>query len=99
MGTVDVGSSDSKNFTVAQTGTVNVTLIAAGPPPTIFMGLGVGTPSGSACALLSGGATITPAGTTAQLSGTLTSGTYCVQVSDVGNQTSSINYTVTVAHP
>jgi hypothetical protein len=98
-GTVDVASVDFHNFTAAQAGTVNVTLTAAGPPATIFMGLGVGTPSGSTCALLSGGTTITPAGTVAQLSGTITAGTYCVQISDVGNQTATVTYTVTVAHP
>ena len=99
MGNVDVGSSDFKPFTAAQAGTVNVTLTAAGPPPTIFMGVGVGTPSGTTCALLSGGSTITPAGTSAQLSGTISAGSYCVEVYDVGNQTAQISYTVTVAHP
>jgi hypothetical protein len=98
-GSVDVGSSDSHNFNVTQAGTVNITLTAAGPPPTIFMGLGIGTPSGSTCAFLSGGTTITPAGTTPQLSGTLSAGTYCVEVVDVGNQSASITYTVIVAHP
>src|SRR5262249_23198525 len=98
-GTVDVGSSDSKPFTLAQAGTLHRTLTQATPPPTIYMGLGVGTPSGSNCALLSGGTTITPAGTTAQLSGTISAGSYCVEVYDVGNQSTQISYTITVAHP
>jgi hypothetical protein len=98
-GTVAVGGSDFKTFTVAQTGTINVTLTAAGPPPTIFMGLGVGTPSLSACALTSGNTTITPAGTTAQLPfSSVAPGSYCVQVYDVGNQTAPVTYSVTVAH-
>jgi hypothetical protein len=97
-GTVHIGSSDFNPFTVTQAGTVNITLTVAGPPPTIFMGLGVGTPSGSTCALISGGTTITPAGTAAQLSGTIAAGAYCVQVYDVGNQVGDVTYTVTVAH-
>jgi hypothetical protein len=98
-GTVNIGSSDFHNFTTAQSGTVNVTLNAAAPPPTIFMGVGIGTPSSSSCALLSGGTTDTQAGTASQLSGTLNAGTYCVEVYDVGNESAPVTYTVTVAHP
>ena len=97
-GTVQVMGSDFKNFTVAQTGEVDVTLTAAGPPPTITMGLGVGA-GGSACTLLTGATVNTPAGTTAQLSGTASAGAYCVEVYDIGNQAGPVDYTVTVAHP
>jgi hypothetical protein len=95
---VGVGMNDFHNFTVAQAGEVDVTLTAAGPPSTIFMGLGIGT-GGTACALLTNGTTTTPAGTTAQLTGTVNAGTYCVEVYDVGNATVPITYSVTVAHP
>jgi hypothetical protein len=98
-GTVNVGGSDFHNFTATQSGTVNVTLNAAAPPSTIFMGLGVGTPSSSTCALLAGSTMNTQAGTTPQLSGTLDAGTYCVELYDVGNETTPVTYTVTVAHP
>ena len=98
-GTVGVAAGDFHNFTVAQGGTVSVTLNAAAPPPTIFMGVGIGTPSSSTCALISGDTTATPAGVTAQLSGALNAGTYCVEVYDVGNETASVTYTVTVVHP
>jgi len=37
--------------------------------------------------------------TTAQLSGTTSAGTLCVQVYDIGNQTAPVSYTVTVTHP
>ena len=47
--------------------TVSVTLTAAGPPATIFMGVGIGTPSASTCAVISADSTITPASATAQL--------------------------------
>jgi hypothetical protein len=98
-GSVAVGSSDFQPFTAAQAGEVDVTLTAAGPPATIFMGLGVGAPSGSTCALLPNASTNTQAGTAAQLIGTVNAGTYCVEVYDIGNQAAPITYTVTVAHP
>jgi len=97
-GTVAIGGKDFHSFTVKQTGEVDLTLTAAGPPPTISMGLGVGTMNGSACSLLPGGSTNTQAGTAVQLAGTVSAGTLCVQVYDIGNQTAPITYTVTVAH-
>ena len=64
-GTVQVGGVAFNPFTVAQTGTMNVTLTAAGPPPTIWMSVGIGTPSASTCVVTSSNWTPTPAGTTA----------------------------------
>jgi hypothetical protein len=100
-GTVAVGVNnlDSHTFTVVQgNGTISVTLTAAGPPPTISMGLIIGTPSGSSCNVLSGAATNTPAGITPQLTGTIGAGTYCVAVVDIGNANAPIVYSVTVVH-
>jgi hypothetical protein len=98
-GSVAVGQSDTHPFTVTASNlAINVTLTAAGPPPTIFMGLGVGAQSGTTCQLLSGGYAIVQAGTSAQLSGTITSGAYCVVVQDAGNMTAPITYAVTVTH-
>ena len=98
MGTVPVGGSDFNNFTVAQAGPINITLIAAGPPSTITMGLGVGT-GGSTCVLAANGIVFTPAGTTAQLFGTAGAGTLCVEVWDLLSQSLPVDYTVTVSHP
>jgi hypothetical protein len=97
-GTVQPGGVDFQPFTVTTGGTVNVTLVSAGPPPTITMGLGIGTPGAGTCALLSGATATTTAGTVAQLTGTLSAGAYCVEVVDVGNAAGPIAYTVTVAH-
>jgi hypothetical protein len=98
-GTVQPGGSSINPFTVTVGGTVSVTLVSAGPPSTITMGLGIGNPSSTGtCSFLSGGTTVTQAGTTAQLSGTLAAGSYCVAVVDVGNAAGAITYTVTVAH-
>ena len=98
-GSVDVAGSAFHPFTVALSGgQVNVILTAAGPPSTIFMGLGIGTYSNSTCTLLSGGSVVTQAGATAQLSGTVNAGSYCVMVYDVGNQTAAVAYALTVTH-
>lgn len=98
-GTVDVMGTKSHNFTVAQAGPVSITLTAAGPPSTIFMGLGVGTPAtDGTCTLLAGASTSTQAGTSAQLTGSAGAGTFCVAIFDIGNQSAAITYTITVQH-
>ena len=98
-GTVDVGGSAVHPFTVAlSNGQLNVILTSAGPPSTIYEGLGIGTYASSTCTLLTNGSVITQAGATAQLSGTVNAGSYCVKVYDAGNQTAAISYTVTVNH-
>jgi hypothetical protein len=101
-GTVQPAGSDSHNFSVSQAGEVDVTLTAAGPPPTIFMGLGLGTPGATSgtCTLQSSVSISTPAGSTPQLPVSAPSaGTFCFSVFDIGNQTGPVDYTVTVAHP
>ena len=98
-GTVAVAGSDIHPFTVTTSGqAINVTLTAAGPPSTIFMGLGVGAPVGSTCQLLSGGSSIVQAGSAPQLSGTINAGSYCLMVFDAGNDTALVTYTATVTH-
>jgi hypothetical protein len=98
-GTVAVGGSDFHNVTVNSEGQIDVTLTSAGPPSTIVEGLAVGTPSGTACSPIQGASKNTGAGSGAQISGTVTAGVLCVQVSDIGNQTAPITYTLTVVHP
>jgi hypothetical protein len=98
-GTVQIGGSDTHPFTVALSGgQLNVILTAAGPPSTIYMGLGIGTYASSTCTLLSNGYVVTQAGATAQLSGTVNAGSYCLQVYDAGNQTAAVTYAVTLNH-
>ena len=98
-GTVAVGGSGTHPFTVALSGgQVNAILTAAGPPSTIYMGLGIGTYSSGTCTLLSGGSVVTQAASTAQLAGTVNAGSYCVQVYDAGNQAAVVSYSVTVNH-
>ncbi len=98
-GTVTVAGNDFHPFTVATTGaTLSVTLTAAGPPTTIFMGLGLGAYDAPTCTLLNNAYLTTQAGAVAQLSGTAGAGAYCVVIYDVGNQTGPITYAVTVSH-
>jgi hypothetical protein len=94
-GTVVVGGSDFKTFSVAQPGEVDVTLTVAAVP----MGLAVGLPGGSGCVALSGASTTATAGSAAQVAGKVSAGSFCILVSDVGNATGPVAYTVTVVHP
>lgn len=103
-GTVQVQGLDFHSFTVSQQGTVTFTLTAAGPPSTIYMGMGVGVPGtntdGTAnCTLISGASALVQASSAAQLSGTAAAGSFCVAVFDVGNATGPVDYAVTVTHP
>lgn len=97
-GTLGVQGAGLATFTVNQGGQVNITLVSAGPPATITVGLGVGTPAvANTCSLLSN--TPAQAGSAPQLAGPLNAGTYCVEVYDVGNVVNTIQWTITVAHP
>jgi hypothetical protein len=97
-GTVAVGGSDAHNFTVTTSSEVDVTLTAATPPDGVVMGIGVGSLNGSTCVPFTGATATTAAGTSVQLAGGLSPGTFCVVVYDVGNQTAPVTYTVTVSH-
>ena len=98
-GTVTVGGSDSHSFTVSATGAIDVTLTAAAPPAAVVMGISVGVPVDGRCPALAGASTNASAGTTAHLSGLATAGTLCVDVHDAGNQSDTVNYTISVTHP
>jgi hypothetical protein len=107
-------NADAHNFTVTQSGNdidlVLTQVLIGGTASTIHMSLGIGQPAADgSCAIISGGAATGPAGAagtgatlgTAEIIGTLNAtGTFCVQVTDVGNipANTTINYTVTVTH-
>ena len=89
------------SFNVAAVGTLSITLTAAGPPSTIFIAVGVGTPTttatGTTCSILA--TNTVQAGAASAISGTVqVPGPYCLQVSDVGNLTANITYSVLVTH-
>lgn len=88
-------------FTITTAGgTINVTLVSAGPPATIQLGLALGNPSSTGtCSIIPGFSTQASAGSTAQLSASgAPSGAYCIAVVDVGNVLQAVSYTITVAH-
>ena len=99
--------SASNTFVVGQGGgAVSVTLTSAVETlpgrtllPTVTMGLAVGTATITACTPLANAFTTAQGGSTAQLSGNLAAGTYCVLVSDVTNQVGPVAYAVAVSHP
>jgi hypothetical protein len=99
-GRVTVGGSTFYSFTVAENGTVNVTLADVGGatvPSTVWLGLGIGTPSGEDCTT---SATInTASGSAVHLTGTYAPGVYCVRVWDIGNLAAVAAFNVTIAHP
>jgi hypothetical protein len=99
-GRVDAGGSSFYSFSVVENGTVNVTLAAVGGanvPSTVWLGLGLGTPSGEDCSTTS--AVNTAAGTSVHLTSTLAPGVYCVRVWDIGNLVATAAFNVTIAHP
>jgi hypothetical protein len=72
-GTVDPNGQSVNQFTVTNSGyQLNVILTAAGPPTTIYEGIGVGSYANSTCTLLTNGSTLAQAGSTAQLSYSVT---------------------------
>jgi hypothetical protein len=98
-GTVEMnGNGPSHSFVVTRPGGVQVTLSQAGPPPTITVGLGVGSPTGETCSLTIGRASVMASLTPIDV-GTLAAGTYCVVIFDVGNQAGPLTYSLTVFHP
>jgi hypothetical protein len=99
-GMVTVGGSAFYSFTVGENGTVNVTYTAAGGsgvPGSVWLGLGLGAPSGEDCITTSN--VNSPPTSTAQLTGTYAPGIYCVKVSDIGNLYAPATFSVSIAHP
>ncbi len=99
-GRVDVNGSIFYSFTVVENGTVNATLAevgGAGVPSTVWLGLGLGTPSGEGCS--TSASVNTASGTAVHLTGTYAPGVYCVRVWDIGNLAAVAAFNVTIAHP
>jgi hypothetical protein len=96
-GTLSVQGSNLFTFTVAQAGTVSVTLSTLSA--SVAVGLGIGTPSGTASCTLTTSNASAVAGSTAQIVVTENPGSYCVSIYDVGKLTGPATFTVSVAHP
>lgn len=89
----------ARAFTASQAGTVSVTLLSAGPPSDVALGLGVGIPraDGGGCTLAQ--SVTTSAAPAAQIVTTVDAGNYCVRIFDTGLLTDPVTVTVTIVHP
>ena len=101
-GTLAVKGSSFYSFTLAASGNVSITLAslvpkAPGPAVSAVMGLGVGTPDGTDCAVTN--SVTTPPGLTAQLVNSLTAATYCAKIYDLGGLTGPVDFAVRIVHP
>jgi hypothetical protein len=101
FGTLAVQGSSFYSFTVTASGPVSITLaslVPTEPGPAIHavMGLGVGTPVGTDCGLTNS-VNAAPS-LTAQLINSLSPGTYCTQISDLGALTAPVNFSVRIVH-
>jgi hypothetical protein len=67
--------------------------------PSVAVGIGIGTPSGTTGCTLSSSNSSALAGSTPQLSVSEPAGSYCVSVYDVGNLTTAAAFSVIVVHP
>jgi hypothetical protein len=98
-GTLAVGGTAFYSFSVAQYGTVNLTLASVedSDTSTVQLGLALGRPSGTGCT--TGSTVNTAAGAAAQLTGTFDPGVFCAKVFDIGNLVGPTRFGVTIAHP
>lgn len=102
-GRLEIGGSQFYSFQGNSSGTTEVTLASlrqpgvATAPVSVVVGLGLGTPSGTDCALST--ALTTGPGLVHQLTATTIVQIYCVKVADIGNLRSPVDYTVRVVHP
>ena len=99
VATIGVGGSTFYSFSVAQYGTVNVTLTAVSgfDDPTVAIGLGLGVPAAFGCTPST--TATASAGATPQITNVYEIGVYCLRVYDVGNLNGPLTFDVTIAHP
>lgn len=100
-GTLPVNGYRFYSFEVGAFGTVTVTLDnvggSTGVPPSVWVGVGLGVPDGLDCS--TNISLNTQAGGGPHISSTLSAGTYCARVYDIGNLAATAPFSVTIAHP
>jgi hypothetical protein len=101
-GTLEANSSKFYSFSVVNPGTTKITLAsvtatAGGPALSTVLGVGLGTPEGTGCAMSQ--SQQTSAALTSQLNADLEPFIYCVRIFDVGNVSGTINFAVRIVHP
>lgn len=99
MGTVNPLGESINTFNVSKSGEYSVTLDAMDPALNVFLTVIFGRTSGSSCSAVS--SNLFSAGSIGRevLAGAITPGSYCIAVLDTGALATSVNYTMTVAHP
>jgi hypothetical protein len=101
--TLSPGQSQFYSFTTVSPGTTDVTLVSLRPAGNLtatlnaVVGLGLGTPQMTDCALSS--ATTTAPSLKTQVSAATNVSTYCVKIADIGNLRGAVDYTIRVVHP
>ena len=96
------GASTFYSFTVSTGGTVSINLASLSPLDRpgllpVTMEIGYGTPAGEACSVQKAMQTVP--GLTSQLTDTLTAGTYCANLADIGNLKQAANFSIRITHP
>ena len=99
-GTLGVGATAFYPFTVSQAGSVTATLVSiagAVVPPTVQVRLGIGTPDDAGGCTTTTMSLVNSASPT--LSATEAAGSFCANITDVGNLAGMATFVVTIAHP
>lgn len=100
-GTLDARGAEFYSFTVVATGGVKIMLASVTSPPardalTTTLGLGIGQPAGTGCAMTD--SIETRAALTAQIVTTLEPGIYCANVYDPATLVIPVNFIVRIIH-
>jgi hypothetical protein len=99
-GILPVGGFKFYSFTIAQYGTVNITLVSVtgdGVPATVTLALGLGHPAGTDCNATSLNTTAQAAAP--QITSAYDPGVWCVKIADVGNLPAPATFAITIDHP
>jgi len=99
-GTLAQTGSINHIFAVAANGTVTVSLTSVAPLSTMSLGVAVSTSDGTSCLTPITQTSDARAGSVA-LTGTATTGNYCVRVYDSGNipPSTDVSFTLQIVHP
>jgi hypothetical protein len=97
-GILPVLGSATRTVNASQPGLLS-SIVTSATPPNVRLGFGLGIPriDGAGCHLTMAISTVTSAAT--PISSQVDAGTFCVRLFDVGNATSTVNFTISTAHP
>jgi hypothetical protein len=99
-GTLPVGGSRFYSFTVPQTGSTTATLLSLkqdGVDSTAIVLIGLGAPRGTECLLIDGRQVSVDV--VAQVSLSPDPGIYCARISDAGNLTGPVEFSINIVRP